>query len=101
MSEAVTFTISNASIVHQITLDRDSANSSTIIVWVDGSEHHLDDARARKDGKALVGGGLTILIAQTTITVMQYGHVMFSGIVTDDVSRRIIRFIVSCGLLPI
>ena len=98
MPAPVTFTVSNAAVSHQVTLAQDEGCPYTIIAIVDGVEHHLDDCRARRDGKAIQGGGLTIMVAQTTITVLHTGHVTFSGIIPEDVSRRIIRFIVDCGL---
>lgn len=100
MPAPVTFTVSNAAVSHQVTLELDlgHTHSKTIKAIIDGVEHHLDDCRARRDGKALQGGGVTIMVAQTTITVLHTGHVTFSGIIPEDVSRRIIRFIVDCGL---
>jgi hypothetical protein len=98
MPMPVTFSVSNASESHQVTLDQDRAHPLTVIAWIDGHEHHLDDSRARKDGKALMGGGLTIQVFQTTITVTQYGHVTFSGIITEDASKQIVAFVRGCRL---
>jgi hypothetical protein len=100
MPAPITFSVSNAKVAHQITLTRDAA-PNTIVALMDGIEYYLTDARARKDGKALAGGGFTVIVAQTTVTVSMAGHLRFSGIITDDASRRIIAFVRACGLPPL
>jgi hypothetical protein len=100
MPAPVTFSVANAVASHQVTLELDAGHthSRTIIVWIDGIECHLDDCHARKDGMALQGGGMTIQIFNTTITIQQHGHMTFSGVITDHDSRRIIGFILACRL---
>jgi hypothetical protein len=96
----VTFSVANAKVSHQVTLELDTGHthSRTIRAIVDGVSFDLDDCHARPDGKAMRGGGITILIAQTTLTLVHTGHVTFSGIITDMDSRRIVAFILACRL---
>jgi hypothetical protein len=97
---AVTFTIANAAAAHQVSLEKDNAfpPTNTVIAMIDGVEYHLDDCRARADGKALHGGGITIMVAQTTLTLIHTGHVTFSGTITYGDSNKIIAFVLACRL---
>lgn len=95
----ITFSVSNSHVEHQITIER--RGTRTIGAIIDGVPFQMEDATARADGKALRGGGITVQIFQTTITVVQQGHVTFSGIISKSASEKIIEFILACRLPPI
>ena len=95
----ITFSVSNSHVEHQVTLERRGIR--TIGAIIDGMTVQIQDATARTDGKAIQGGGITVQIFQTTITVAQNGHMTFSGIISKSASEKIIEFILACRLPPI
>lgn len=95
----VTFSVSNSRVEHQVTIERHGTR--TIGAIIDGIQFEMTDATARRDGKAIQGGGITVQIFQTTLTVTQAGYVTFSGIISSSASEKIIEFILACHLPPI
>ena len=97
----VTFTISHST-VHQVTLELDVAhqNSKTIKTIIDGIPRDLDDCHVRMHlgGIEVQGGSVSILVFGELVSVVQMGHVIFSGTVSKSAANAIVNFILSCRL---